>query len=271
MTRASSTATTPSTRSCRSSGSSRRRSRRATTGPGIAYEALIDGATHGLRYRETFFTPPAIQAGGQDLGEIVAGLTEGIEAAEAEATVRCRLIADMDRAYGPSAGLELVEQVGEPGGGQADRIIGIGADLTELGIDISAFAPAFEAARRLGLRRTFHAGEAVAPDLENIRSRSTRSALSASTTASRSPRTRHWMRRVADDGVPLTVCPTSNVIIANRYRPRRAPARGQGGRPASSDDHHRRSGDGGHRHRREYRRVAAAYDLDVTMMGRLRS
>ena len=26
------------------------------------------------------------------------------------------------------------------------------------------------------------------------------------------------MRRVADDGVPLTVCPTSNVIIANRYR-----------------------------------------------------
>lgn len=125
----------------------------------IAYESLIDAAAHGLRYREMFFTPARHLAAGQDLGGIVDGLTEGIEAAEAETGVRCRLIADIDRAYGPSAGLELVEALGAlRHSGRAARVIGIGADSTELGIDLRAFAPAFEQARRLGFRRTYHAG-----------------------------------------------------------------------------------------------------------------
>src|SRR5512147_222426 len=72
----------------------------------IAYESLVDGAAHGLRYREMFFTPARHLAAGQDLGAIVAGLTEGIEAAEAETGVRCLLLADMDKALGPSAGRE---------------------------------------------------------------------------------------------------------------------------------------------------------------------
>jgi len=136
----------------------------------IAYESLIDGSAHGLRYREMFFTPARHLAAGQDLEAIIAGLTDGIEAAEAETNVRGRLIADMDRAYGPAAGLELVERVGElRQAGKAERVIGIGADSTELGVDLGTFAPAFEAARRLGLRRTAHAGEAVGCGPENIR------------------------------------------------------------------------------------------------------
>jgi adenosine deaminase len=99
----------------------------------IAYESLIDGSAHGLRYREMFFTPARHLATGQDLEAIIAGLTDGIEAAEAETNVRSRLIADMDRAYGPAAGLELVERVGElRQAGKAERVIGIGADSTEV-------------------------------------------------------------------------------------------------------------------------------------------
>jgi adenosine deaminase len=56
----------------------------------IAYESLVDAAGHGLRYREMFFTPARHLADGQELGEIVAGLTEGVEAAEGETGVRCR-------------------------------------------------------------------------------------------------------------------------------------------------------------------------------------
>ena len=48
----------------------------------IAEESLGDGAAHGLRYREMFFTPARHLAAGQDLAEIVAGLTDGIERAE---------------------------------------------------------------------------------------------------------------------------------------------------------------------------------------------
>ena len=79
----------------------------------IAFESLVDGAAHGLRYREMFFTPARHLAAGQDLAGIVAGLTEGIERAEAATGVRCMLIADIDQAYGPAAGLELVRRLGE--------------------------------------------------------------------------------------------------------------------------------------------------------------
>src|SRR5918995_4924399 len=71
----------------------------------VAYESLIDGAAHGMRYREMFFTPARHLAAGMRLADIVAGITDGIEAAEAEAPVRARIIADADRAYGPAAAL----------------------------------------------------------------------------------------------------------------------------------------------------------------------
>jgi adenosine deaminase len=184
----------------------------------VAYESLVDASAHGLRYREMFFTPARHLAAGQDLGGIVAGLTEGIEAAEAETGVRCLLIADIDRAFGPAAGLELVEAIGDlrrRGGGK--RVIAVGADSTELGVDLASFAPAFEAARRLGLRRTCHAGEAVGVGPENI---------TIALEVLGAERIDHGVaiiddpdlvRRVAAERIPLTVCPTSNVVIANRY------------------------------------------------------
>jgi adenosine deaminase len=184
----------------------------------IAYESLVDGAAHGLRYREMFFTPARHLAAGQDLGQIVDGLTRGIEAAEADAGVRCRLIADMDRAYGPAAGLELVRQIGAlRQHGRAERVIGVGADSTELGVDMRSFAPAFGEAARLGLRRTCHAGEAVGTGPGNIR---------IAIEDLGAERIDHGVAIVEDDalvaevaerGIPLTVCPTSNVIIANRF------------------------------------------------------
>jgi adenosine deaminase len=184
----------------------------------IAYESLIDGAVHGLRYREMFFTPARHLAAGQDLDDIVAGLTEGIEAAEAESGLRCLLIADIDRAFGPEAGLELVEMLGElRRAGRAERVIGIGADSTELGVDLRAFAPAFERARRLGFRRACHAGEAVGVGPENIR---------IALDVLGAERIDHGIavvddtglvRRLVDEGIPVTVCPTSNVVIANRF------------------------------------------------------
>lgn len=185
----------------------------------IAEESLLDGAAHGLRYREMFFTPARHLAAGQELGEIVAGLTEGIERAGAATGVRCFLIGDLDRAYGPEAGLELVEALGAlRRTGRAERVIGIGADSTELGVDLRAFRPAFEAARRHGFRRTFHAGEAVGAGPENVRialDSLGAERIDHGIAVADDP---ELMRRLAGDGVPLTVCPWSNVVIANRYR-----------------------------------------------------
>ena len=235
----------------------------------IAYESLIDGAAHGLRYREMFFTPARHLAAGQDLGEIVAGLTDGIDAAEAEVDVRCMLIADIDRAFGPGPGLELVEGLGELRGfGVGERVIGIGADSTELGIDLAGFAPAFDAARRLGLRRTCHAGEAVGVGPANI---------AVALDALGAERIDHGvaliedaalMARVAAERIPLTVCPTSNVVIANRYaslgeHPLREIRDAGVLVTINTDDPAMMELDLG----QEYRRVAEAFDLTPEDLG----
>lgn len=147
----------------------------------------------------------------------MAGLSEGIEAAEAETGAQCFLIADMDRAFGPDAGRELVEAVvdlrrrGAPG---ASRLVGVGMDSTEIGVDPTSFAPAYSAARAAGLHLTAHQGEDTGP-----------SAIAAAIDVLGVERVDHGLslvqdpllvHRFASERIPLTVCPTSNVVIANK-------------------------------------------------------
>ena len=184
----------------------------------VGYEAIVDAAPHGLRYRETFFTPARHLAAGQDLGGIIDGLSSGIAAAEAETGIRCALILDMDRAYGPAAGLELVDALaGLRRDGRAERVIGVGMDSTELGVDLAAFRPAYERARREGLRVTGHAGEAVGVGPENIRVGLDVLGLERVDHGIAVMEDPELVRRMAGDRIPLTVCPNSNVVIANRY------------------------------------------------------
>ena len=237
----------------------------------IAYESLIDGAAHGLRYREMFFTPARHLADGQDLGAIVAGLTDGIEAAEAAAPVRCFLIADVDRAFGPAAGLELVDAVAElRRAGKAERVIGIGADSTELGIDLGSFAPAFAVAKRHGLRRTSHAGEAVGCGPSNIQIALDVLSAERIDHGVALPEDRDLLARVAGEGIPLTVCPTSNVVIANRFRslaehPLLDLLHAGVRVTINTDDPAMMQWDLG----REYSAVGEAYGLDVAALGEI--
>jgi adenosine deaminase len=237
----------------------------------IAYESLVDGAAHGLRYREMFFTPARHLAQGQDLAAIVAGLTEGIEAAEAATGVRAWLIADIDRAYGPAAGLELVEQVAHlRRAGNAERVIGIGADSTELGVDLAAFAPAFREAARGGLRRTCHAGEAVGVGPANIRIALDELGAERIDHGVAVVEDADLQARLVAERIPLTVCPTSNVVIANRFRTLAehplASMRGAGLLVTiNTDDPAMTDLDLG----LEYERVAAAYGWSVAEAGRV--
>jgi len=231
-----------------------------------AYESIIDAAPHGLRYREMFFTPARHLAAGQDPGDIVSGLSRGIEAAEADTGAGGMLICDMDRSFGPKAGLELVERVGElRKAGRADRVIGIGLDSTELGVDPRDYAEAYALAARLGLHRTAHAGEDTGPD--NIK---------MAVEALGVERIDHGLSilgdpeltaRLADARIPLTVCPNSNVLIANKMsRLEEHPFRRmrEAGLLATlnTDDPAMTDLDLG----REYRSVARALDMDLTQM-----
>ena len=182
----------------------------------VAYESIVSAAPHGLRYREMFFTPARHLAAGQDLAEIIAGLTEGIERAEVETGTRCMLICDIDRAYGGRAGLELVELLAEARrAGRAERVIGLGMDSTERGVDPRDFAEAFRLGGSVGLRLTSHAGEDTGP--ENIATALDALGIERIDHGLAILEDEALTRRVAEERIPLDVCPNSNIVIANRY------------------------------------------------------
>ena len=182
----------------------------------LAYESVLDAAAAGVVYRETFFTPARHLAAGQDLADIVAGLAEGVAAGEAETGTRVMLVCDMDRAYGGAAARELVERLvelrraGTPG---SERVLGVGMDSTELGVDPRDFAAAYRLAAGAGLRRTAHQGEnnpapAIATCVDVLGAERIDHGLSLLEDP-------ELTRRLADRRIPLTVCPTSNIRIAN--------------------------------------------------------
>ena len=184
----------------------------------LGYEAVLDSAAHGVVHSECFFTPARHLAAGLGLAEILAGLDEGIVAAEAETNTTCRLIGDMDRAFGPAAGLAFVQELvalRRAGAAGTDRVIGVGMDSTELGIDSTTFLPGYQAARAAGLRLTGHQGE-----------NSTAAEIAACLAVLGLERIDHAFPALADreltsrlagERFPITICPTSNVVIANCF------------------------------------------------------
>ncbi len=182
----------------------------------LGYEAAVDSAAHGLVYGEFFFTPARHLEAGQFLADIVAGLDEGLATAEQETGAQVRLIADFDRAHGPDAALALASQLIDlrhAGSTGMDRIVGVGMDSTEAGVNPAHYVAAYELADRAGLRRTAHQGETTQAWT-----------IEAALDVLGCERIDHGLsvlddldltRRMAADGIPLTVCPTSNVLIAN--------------------------------------------------------
>jgi adenosine deaminase len=180
----------------------------------LAYESVVDGAAHGLVYRETFFTPARHLEMGQVLEDIVAGLTEGVEAAEHETGARVMLIVAIDKAYGGQAGLEMIEQLVElRRAGKAERVIGMGMDSTEVGNDPRQFRDAYRLGASMGLRRTGHQGETTSPSFIEVALDEL--GLERLDHGITSVQSETVVKRLVGAGIPLTVCPISNVKIAN--------------------------------------------------------
>jgi adenosine deaminase len=180
----------------------------------LAYESVIDAAPHGLRYREVFFTPARHLAAGQRLSRIIAAIDAGFDVAERVTGVQCRVILDLDRDFGPAAGLEQVHQLvelraaGSPG---AERVIGIGMDSTERGIDPVTYAESYRTAERVGLHRTAHQGEnspaaAIRDAVDVLGCERIDHGISIFEDPS-------LVARLADQRIGFTVCPSANVRI----------------------------------------------------------
>jgi len=181
----------------------------------LGYESVLDGAAAGRVYAEVFVSPARHLAAGQTLGSVLEGLCAGLADGDAAAGCLTRLIVNMDRGYGGEAGLQLITELielrraGAPG---TDRVIGIGMDSTELNVNPLSFAPAYREAAAAGLRRTGHQGQT-----------SPAATIGVAAVGLGAERIDHGVTLIedpdlvaffADRRIPLTMCPTSNVVIA---------------------------------------------------------
>jgi adenosine deaminase len=181
----------------------------------LGYESVLDGAAAGRVYAEVFVSPARHLAAGQSLESVLEGLGAGLAAGDTEASCQTRLIVNMDRGYGGEAGLQLVteliglRQAGAPG---TDRVIGIGMDGPEANVNPLSFAPAYREAAAAALRRAGHQGQS-----------SPAATIGVAAVGLGAERIDHGVTLIedpdlvaffADRRIPLTMCPTSNVVVA---------------------------------------------------------
>lgn len=168
---------------------------------------LRRAAAGGVRHAEIMFDPQAHLARGIPLEVVVEGVAAGL--------------ADGEREFGLTTGLIAAFLRDRPAA-EADAVltgllaldaplIGIGLDSAEVGHPPILFGDLFARARSLGLHRVAHAGEEGPPEY-----------IAGALDVLGAERIDHGIRcvedarlmtRLAQERVPLTVCPLSNVRL----------------------------------------------------------
>lgn len=176
----------------------------------ITYEALEDGAAAGVRHREMFFSPGFVTPLGVPLQAVWDGVRAGLLDARHDLGVSCRIVLDVDKPAGAGPAMEMIEFAGAQ---DRELLVGVGGDSVERDIDHRVFVEPFKRAAELGLRRTFHAGEDGPAENISIATREMGcERVDHGFALLDDPELTAW---IIDQQIPLTVCPTSNVMIAN--------------------------------------------------------
>jgi aminodeoxyfutalosine deaminase len=133
--------------------------------------------------------------------------------------LRCAWIFDCVRQFGPAAAME-VAQHSAPLRGEGVIAFGMGGD--ELSLPASDFRAAYDFAAAAGLHRLVHAGETGGPEeITDAIDLLGAERIGHGIAAIRSER---LMNSLAESGVPLEVCPTSNLRTGALAHQLRAPS-----------------------------------------------
>ncbi|MBB2976033.1 adenosine deaminase [Microbacterium endophyticum] len=171
-------------------------------------EAVADAAADGAYYVEFGVSPDYYV---ETFGSIEASLDRHLEYAAAAGErhgVEIGLMVTVDRTLGIEAAIALANAAASRAG---QGVVSLGLANEERGYPASDFAAAFDIAKAAGLQSAPHAGELVGPE-------SVRQAL----TSLHADRILHGVRasedetlvaELAERGIPLDVCLTSNVIL----------------------------------------------------------
>jgi adenosine deaminase len=173
----------------------------------VAEAYLARAAEQGVRHAEIFFDPQAHTSRGVEVGTVVHGLDAALAKAQQRYGISTKLILCFLRDLSAESALETFEQA-RP---YLDLIAGVGLDSAEVGNPPAKFREVYARAREAGLHLVAHAGEEGGPDY--VREALDVLGVQRIDHGIRSMEDPELVRRLAEEKIPLTVCPFSNVRL----------------------------------------------------------
>jgi adenosine deaminase len=176
------------------------------------FESLAQSVLRGLAEAGVVHVEPSISPGdyvkahGLEATGIVEAVLRGMERGTRAHGITCGLVVDLIRNHGPATAARRLEEI-TPYRGQGVVAVGLGGSEAEF--PPGPFADVFAEAGRRGFHRTAHAGEVAGP--ESVREALDRLGIERVDHGIRAIEDPALVARLAQDGVPLAVCPTSNV------------------------------------------------------------
>jgi adenosine deaminase len=167
------------------------------------HRAHADNVVH----TEVFISPQAHTRRGVPLGAVIEGIDAALQAARRDFGLTSRLILGIQRQWSEDEALAMLEAA-RP---WRERVAGIGMGGPEVPNPPRKFARAFERARALGWRTVAHAGEEgpaafVAETIDVLK-------VDRVDHGVRCEEDPALVARLAQEQIPLTVCPISNVKL----------------------------------------------------------
>ncbi len=173
----------------------------------LTYEVAREMAEgQSLRYAELTCTPYTSVVRGIPIEAYSEAIEDARRAAERDFGIRLQWIYDIPGESGlPAADATLEYALKHP----TDGLVGFGLGGPEIGVPRPQFEPHFTAARAAGLRSVPHAGETTGPqtvwDALNLLGAER---IGHGTSSAQDP---ELLAHLAENGIPLEVCPSSNI------------------------------------------------------------
>ena len=173
----------------------------------MAWAYLERAAADNVVHCEMFFDPQTHTARGVAMETVIIGLHRACVDAKARLGVSAALILCFLRHLSEEDAFTTLEQALP----YRDKFIGVGLDSSELGHPPEKFARAFARCRELGFHLVAHAGEEGPPAyvwsaLDVLKVERIDHGVQSTKDAA-------LMKRLAQDRIPLTVCPLSNIKL----------------------------------------------------------
>ena len=169
-----------------------------------ARDYLID---NGIVYAEMFFAPTAFLKKGWKFEQILDFFVKKIDEIYETHHIKIRLLIDVSRTFGAENAQNNLDLVCKYG---SDKIIGIGLGGNEVKGPAAEYQSVYANAKKAGLYRVAHAGEDVGPEsvwdsIKLLDAQRIGHGIS-------SIQDENLVKYLADNKIPLEICPTSNVF-----------------------------------------------------------